>query len=201
VLIETRCDATWWQAELTTKWRVEPARAAEKIRFRPSSQVAQKNTTFAKVAATPGQISAARARTQHNTPGVASWRVTLCIELGTSGQWDIWLPECLNEIARRSGLTLRQTAHERATDIHEWRPIRNYEGAWTGRVTIQLASEGEVRTLHRAAHGQGIQVQQCSAIIEISSAYVVLDAYDGRGAPPFYHPDGQPTVQMPPLTA
>ena len=41
VLIETRCDATWWQAELTTKWRVEPARAAEKIRFRPSSQVAQ----------------------------------------------------------------------------------------------------------------------------------------------------------------
>ena len=197
MLIETRCDAAWWQEELTTKWRADPARAAEKIRFRPSSQLAQKTTTFAKISATPDQIAAARVRAQHDTPGLTTWRVTLRIELGTTGQSDIWLPDCLEEIARRSGLTLRQALHDRATDIHEWRPILNYEGAWTGGVTIQLASEGEVRTLHHAAHGQGIQVQQCSAIVEITSAYVVLDAYDGRDSSPFYHPGGPPTVPMP----
>ena len=201
VLIETRCDAAWWQEELTTKWRADPARAAEKIRFRPSSQLAQKTTTFAKISATPDQIAAARVRAQHDTPGLTTWRVTLRIELGTTGQSDIWLPDCLEDIARRSGLTLRQALHDRATDIHEWRPILNYEGAWTGGVTIQLASEGEVRTLHHAAHGQGIQVQQCSAIVEITSTYVVLDAYDGRDSSPFYHPGGQPTVPMPLPTA
>ena len=51
------------------------------------------------------------------------------------------------------------TVDDSGLDTHQWRAVLDYQGSWSGRVLIQMASAQELHKLHSALHGKGVQVQ------------------------------------------
>ena len=49
-----------------------------------------------------------------------------------------------------------------------------YDGAWTGKVIVQLADFQELRKMQKTLHGQGIEIQHLLAGILVESDHVDL---------------------------
>ena len=176
LLVETRSDSTTWSTSLTAAWNNDTSTAGIKIRYRPSSNL---KPTFAQVAASPADIAAARAR-KNQTPcrpslqNPLTLQATIAIPVGTSGLLDQWLPTFMQKVATTNNLPLQPSTTESGLDVHKWRAVRAYDGSWTGKVVVQLASVQELRQMHKNMHGHAIEIQQHVAGISVESAHVDL---------------------------
>ena len=83
-----------------------------------------------------------------------------------------------------TNLPLQVSTAESGLDIHKWKPIMDFEGGWTGRILVQLATEQEVQQLYGLVHGKGLQVQRHMGCIEVESLYLDLDDRRYQAAQP-----------------
>ena len=176
LLVETRSDSNVWSSSFTTAWQHDPMTAGIKIRYRPSTST---KTTFAQVETTAADIAAVRARKAH-TPSrptlqnPPTLQATISIPVHTCGLLQQWLPTFMQRVATTNNLPLQASTTNSGLDIHKWRAIMAYDGAWTGKVIVQLATIQELRQLHKTLHGQGIDIQQHTAGIFVESDHVDL---------------------------
>ena len=176
ILIETRANTESWNSCLMAAWQRNPTTAGIKIRYRPSLHI---KTPFAQVAATASSIAAVRARKGHapsnptlRTP--QTLRATLSMPLGTCGPLEQWLPAFMQKVASINNIPLQKTAAESGLDVYKWREILAYDGSWTGKVLVQLATSDEVHKLHASLHGQSIEIQHHQAAISVDSDHLDL---------------------------
>ena len=186
LIIETRTDATTWQKELTKAWYQDPGTAGLKLRYWPSLLLKR---PFAQVEATTSQIAAAKARHGHaaTTPTPRDPRTlqaSISISLSTCGPLMEWLPQFMQTVRVATNLPLQVSTAESGLDIHKWKPIMDFEGGWTGRILVQLATEQEVQQLHGLVHGKGLQVQRHMGDIEVESLHLDLDDRRYQAAQP-----------------
>ena len=176
VLVETRTDADTWNRDLTAHWVSNSASACEKLRYRPSTRM---RTAFAQIGATALQIATAKARQGIETTGSGSndpcvCQATIGISLGTTGPILQWLPVFMQKVCQATGLQLAQATSSEGLDMLQWRSVHAFDGSWSGRVIVQLASAEEVRSLHRWLHGKGIRVQDHCGGITVDSLHLDL---------------------------
>ena len=178
ILIESRTDAQTWNASLSSAWNVNPNEAGIKVRYRPSSGIKK---AFAHVDATATDIAAVRARKAHANSGPSpqdppTLQATISMPLGTCGPLEQWLPVFMANVASTNGLPLERSRAEAGLDIHKWRAIMGYDGSWTGKVIIQLATLQELQNLHTFLHGQGIEIQHHLTSISVDSLHYDFSA-------------------------
>ncbi|CAK0903261.1 unnamed protein product [Prorocentrum cordatum] len=148
LVISTWADSAVWGHHLTGIWRSDPMCTCERIRHRRSRDGL---ATYAQIAATASQLSAARARGGHaavagDPAKPMTLQATVHIPLGTTGPLEDWLPAALSRATAQQGLpTLRRAGDDAGLRMHEWRPLRDVEGRWMGNVVVQLATEAEIR--------------------------------------------------------
>ena len=94
----------------------------------------------------------------------------------TCGPSEHWLPMFMQQDATTNQLPLQASTAEAGLDIHRWKAMSTYEGAWTGKVIVQLANVDELRQLHRSLHGQGIEIQHHVAGIYVDSDHIDLSS-------------------------
>ena len=82
----------------------------------------------------------------------------------------------MQQVAATNQLPLQASAAEAGLDIHRWKAISTYDGAWTGKVIVQLSNVDELRRLHRSLHGQGIDIQHHVAGIFVDSDHIDLSS-------------------------
>ena len=182
VLVETRTDSSTWNADLAAAWNHNPTTSGIKVRFRPSARTRQ---PFAQVEATAANIAAVRARkgqtqsspTIRNPPTL---QATISLPLATCGQLDQWLPTFMQKVSTANNIPLQMTSSETGLDIHHWKAIMAFDGSWTGKVLVQLATAQEVHQLHASIHGKGIEVHHHLAAIAVDSNHLDLSS---RAAP------------------
>ena len=182
LLVETRTDNITWCSNLTAAWQHDPTTAGLKLRFRPSSLTKQ---PFAQVQATAAKIAAVRARKGHapTNPSMrnpSTLQATITMPLATCGPIQQWLPAFMQKVATVNTLPLQETTTESGLDVHKWKPIVAYDGSWSGKVLVQLASAEQVRRLHTAIHGQGVEVQHHLAGITVDSTHLDLGTRNAR---------------------
>ena len=178
LLVETRSDASTWSTSLTTSWQQNPNTSGIKIRYRASSNT---RTLFAQVQATAADIAAVKARKghTHSKPSLdnpPTLQATISMPLGTCGPSEHWLPMFMQQVATTNQLPLQASTAEAGLDIHRWKAISTYDGAWTGKVIVQLSNVDELRRLHRSLHGQGIEIQHHVAGIFVDSDHIDLSS-------------------------
>ena len=184
ILISTWSDSAVWGHRLTDTWRNDPTFTGERIRHRRSRDGPE---TYAQIAATASQLSAARARRGHaavvgDPAKPMTLQATVHIPLGTTGPLEDWLPAALSRATAQGLPAFRRADNDSGLAMHEWRPLRDAEGRWMGRVVVQLATEAEVRQLHGAIHGTRLAVNGHDAAVEVRSQYLDLDT-GGRQRP------------------
>ena len=176
ILVETRSAADTWHTNFTAAWNQDPMSSGLKLRYRPSAHI---KTPFAQVAATAASIATVRARrgitsthpTIRNPPTL---QATISMSLTTTGMLSQWLPEFMHTVGTTNNLPLQKATTESGLGIHTWRAVMGYDGQWTGKIVVQLASVEEIRRVHSSLHGQGIEIQQHSACINVDSQHVDL---------------------------
>ena len=145
-----------------------------KLRYRTSARV---RTPFAQVGATAASIAAVRARkgataTNPSLRNPPSLQATISMGLTTTGMLSQWLPEFMRTVGASNNLPLQMATTETGLGIHAWRAVMGYDGQWTGKILVQLAAVEEVNRLHASLHGQGIEIQQHLASINVDSSHV-----------------------------
>ena len=136
---------------------------------------------FAQVQATAADIAAVRARKGHthskptldNPPTL---QATISMPLGTCGPSEHWLPMFMQHVAATNQLPLQASTAEAGLDIHRWKAISSYDGAWTCKVIVKLANVDERRKLHRFLYGQSIEIQHHVAGIYVDSDHIDLNS-------------------------
>jgi hypothetical protein len=176
-IVETRTQASIWREEMTSTWEQEPGIAAEKLCPRPSQG---QGGTFAQVSATSAQLAAVRARRGHaalapSLQNPPTLQATISLPLQTTGPLMLWLPAFMAKASEACAIQLHMNNTESGLDTHQWKAIVDYEGAWTGKVLVQLANTQELLTLHARLHGQGVNIQHHTAGIEVDSLFVDLN--------------------------
>ena len=91
----------------------------------------------------------------------------------------------MQKVATVNNLPQQETTTLSGLDVHKWKPIVTYDSSWSGKVLVQLASAEEVRRLHAAIHGQGVEVQHHLAGITVDSTHLDLGTRNAR--PPTQH--------------
>ena len=178
LLVETRTDATTWSTSLTSSWDHNPNTSGIKIRYRPSTNT---KPLFAQVQATTADIAAVRARRSHShsQPTLSNpptLQATITMPLGTRGPLEQWLPIFMQKVATTNNLPLQASTTEHGLDIYKWKAVSNYEGAWSGKVLVQLANTDELHRMRRTLHGHSIEVQQHVAGIFVDSDHIDLSS-------------------------
>ena len=178
ILVDTRTDAQTWNASLSSAWHANPSGAGIKVRYRPSSAIKK---AFAHVDATAADIAAIRARQGRANNGPSpqdppTLQATISMPLGTCGPLEQWLPAFMANVASTSGLPLERTRQEAGLDIHRWRAVMGYDGSWTGKVIVQLATLQEMQNVHSFLHGHGIEIQQHLSSISVDSLHYDFQA-------------------------
>ena len=176
LLIETRSDAPTWNSNLTEAWYKNPITAGIKVRYRPSTNT---KPIFAQVAATAADIAAVRARKghAHSRPSLenpATLQATITMPLGTCGPSEQWLPIFMQKVATVTNIPLQESTTNSGLDTYKWKAVTSYEGAWTGKVIVQLTNERELHQMRQSLHGQGIEIQHHLAGISVDSVHVDL---------------------------
>ena len=178
LLVETRSDASTWSTSLTTAWQLNPATSGIKIRYRPSANTPP---LFAQVQATAADIASVKARKSHTftKPSMdkpPTLQATISMPLGTCGPSEQWLPMFMERVANNNNLPLQPSTSDSGLDVHRWKAVTSYEGTWTGKVIVQLATIEELHHMHRTLHGQGIEIQHHLAGIYVDSDHVDLSS-------------------------
>ena len=81
-------------------------------------------------------------------------------------------------VATSNGLPLQQSTSESGLEMHTWKAVMAYDGSWTGRVVVQLASAQEVYKLHDSLHGKGVEIQHHLAGIMVDSEHLDLGNHE-----------------------
>ena len=77
-------------------------------------------------------------------------------------------------VCQATGIQLSQATAADGLDMHKWRSVHAFDGSWSGRVVVQLASADEIRSLHKLLHGKGIKLQDHCGGITVDSLYLDL---------------------------
>ena len=182
LLVETRTDAQSWSASLTAAWEHNPTTSGIKIRYRPSTNT---KPLFAQVHATAADIAAVRARKghAHSKPTLSNpptLQATITMPLGTCGPTEQWLPMFMQQVASTNNLPLQMSTSDLGLDVHRWRAVASYEGAWTGKVVVQLSNVDEVHRMRRSIHNMGVDIQHHISGIYVDSDHIDLSSRAAR---------------------
>ena len=126
-LIRSTTDEETWAARISDSWTRDPMVIAEKVRHRPSTNI---KAPYASIRATAAQISGAKARKGHCFQPVQksdpkALQATFNIPLSSTGPYEIWLPQLMQQVSNVVALPLHRTMEENGTGFNEWRPIFN----------------------------------------------------------------------------
>ena len=178
LLVETRTDAPTWNSDLTAAWEINPTMAGIKVRYRPSTML---KPLFAQVEATAADIAAVRTRKSqsYSKPTLdnpSTLQATISMPLGTCGPSELWLPLFMQQVATVNNLPLQASTSDTGLDIHRWKAVTTYDGAWTGKVIVQLSNIQGLHQVRRTLHGQGVEIQHHLAGIYVDSDHINLSS-------------------------
>ena len=93
------------------------------------------------------------------------------------GPLEQWLPAFMQNVAIANNLPLQRSTTATGLDVHKWKAVMAYSGAWTGKVIVQLATQEELHRLHASLRGKGVEIQQHLAGISVDSLHVDLESH------------------------
>jgi hypothetical protein len=175
-VVDTGSTTEQWSTALTQAWSTDPNNTPTKIRYRPSHP--NKHKTYACIAATPEQLLKAKARGQHDEVTVSknnpeTLRLDIYMNVQTTGNVAEWMPELMADISNKSGIILTPQQDPEGLTWHSWKPMFDYEGAWTGHITIQLTCKEEVKTISQTIKNTSLEIQ--GHISQITSTSLFID--------------------------
>ena len=86
----------------------------------------------------------------------------------------------MQKVATLNNIPLQESTSDSGLDLYKWKTVTTYDGAWTGKIIVQLTSERELHQMRQSIHGQGIEIQHHLAGIYVDSAHVDLRPNAGR---------------------
>ena len=95
--------------------------------------------------------------------------------LGTTADIDTWLPKFMKALSVKTQIPLAEAPSDNGLDSNQWRRNLDSERAWTQKVTVQFASEKDLRKVHETIQGTGISIAGREAGISIEAPAINLD--------------------------
>ena len=170
-----------WNDLLAKVWKSDPAKGIVSVKHRASEGA--RDLLFSAPPATRAQIDQIRARhgPQAITPSLArpeTLRVTLSVPLKVASSLvEHWVPDFMQTVRELVGMPLlRETASDKLA-VHSWRLQETFNAAWSGNISVQLATEAEMILVCSKLHGKAVVVQGHTATICVDSRFVDLGIY------------------------
>jgi len=100
-------------------------------------------------------------------------RLDIYMNVQTTGNVAEWMPELMADISNKSGIILTPQQDPEGLTWHSWKPMFDYEGAWTGHITIQLTCKEEVKAISQTIKNTSLEIQ--GHISQITSTSLFID--------------------------